>query len=209
MYILGLTGSIGMGKTTAAATFRQHGIAVYDADASVHQLMGPKGKALDPVQKAFPNVIKNDYIDRKALGSVVYNNKKALARLEAILHPLVQDIQLGFLRQCAKSRKKLVVLDIPLLFENKIDKSFDAVAVVTAPNYLQKTRVLQRPGMTLERFTQIGEHQWPDLEKRKRADFIIQTGLGRHHSLLCIRNIIKIIQNRRGHCWSAQRVNNA
>ena len=209
MYILGLTGSIGMGKTTAAATFRQHGIAVYDADASVHQLMGPKGKALDPVQKAFPNVIKNDYIDRKALGSVVYNDKKALACLEAILHPLVQDLQLGFLRQCAKARKKLVVLDIPLLFENKIDKSFDAVAVVTAPHYMQRTRVLQRPGMTLERFTRIVEHQWPDLEKRKHADFIIQTGLGRHHSLLCIRNIINITQNRRGRCWPVQRVNNA
>jgi dephospho-CoA kinase len=209
MYILGLTGSIGMGKTTASATFRQYGIAVYDADASVHQLMGPNGKALKPVQRAFPSVVQNNYIDRKALGSVVYNDKTALALLESILHPLVQDMQLGFLRQCAKTRKKLVVLDIPLLFENERDKSFDAVAVVTAPNYLQKIRVLQRPGMTLERFTQILEHQWSDLEKRKRADFVIQTGLGRHHSLLCIRNIIKITRKRQGQCWSVQRDDNA
>jgi dephospho-CoA kinase len=209
MYILGLTGCIGMGKTTAASTFRQYGIAVYDADTSVHQLMGPKGKALGPVQKAFPGVVINNYIDRKALGSVVYNDKNALALLESILHPMVQDKQLGFLRQCANSREKLVVLDIPLLFENKIDKSVDAVAVVTAPKYLQKTRVLKRPGMTLERFTKIVEHQWPDLEKRKRADFIVQTGLGRHHSLLCIRNIINVTQNRRGHCWPIQRINNA
>ena len=121
--------------------------------------------------------------------------------MESILHPMVQDMQQGFLRQCAKSRQRLVVLDIPLLFENNIDKSFDAIAVVTAPIYLQKTRVLQRPGMTIERFTQIVKHQWPDLEKRKRADFIIQTGLGRYHSLACIRHIINMTRNRRGLCW--------
>ena len=207
MFILGLTGSIGMGKTTAAKAFQQNGIVVYDADAVVHQLTGPKGKAVRLVKKAFPEAVTNNYVDRKALGSIVYSNKKALVHLESILHPLVQDMQLAFLRQCAKSRKKLVVLDIPLLYENSIDGFCDAVAVVTAPLYLQKIRVLGRPGMTPKRFNQIVKNQLSDSEKRKRANFIIQTGLGRNHSLLCIRNIIDIAQNCRGHCWPIQRVN--
>ena len=201
MFILGLTGSVGMGKTTAAAAFRQNGIAVYDADAAVHQLMGPKGKALGSVRKAFPEAVKNNCVDRRALGSIVYRNKKALAHLESILHPMVQDMQLEFLRKCAKSRAKLVVLDIPLLYENNIDRFCDAVAVVTAPLYLQKIRVLRRPGMTPKRFNQIVKNQLSDSQKRKRADFIIQTGLGQNHSLLCIRNIINIAQNCHSNCW--------
>ena len=119
MYLLGLTGSVGMGKTTAAEVFRRYGAAVYDADATVHQLMGSDGSASGLIKRAFPDVVKNNIIDRKALGLIVYNDEKALAELEAILHPLVQEVQAGFLRQCAKSRKKLVVLDIPLLFEKK------------------------------------------------------------------------------------------
>ena len=171
MYLLGLTGSVGMGKTTAAEVFRCYGAAVYDADATVHQLMGSDGSALGLIKKAFPDVIKNNVIDRKALGLIVYNDEKALAELEAILHPLVQEIQAEFLRQCAKSRKKLVVLDIPLLFEKKIDRLVDAVAVVTAPKYIQKLRVLRRPEMTLERFNQIIGHQCSDSEKRNRANY--------------------------------------
>jgi len=207
MFILGLTGSIGMGKTTVARAFQQNGIAVYDADAAVHQLTDFKGKAVGSVKKVFPEAVKNNCVDRRALGSIVYRNKKALAYLESILHPLVQDMQLEFLRQCGKSRKRLVVLDFPLLYENSIDRFCDAVAVVTAPLYLQKIRVLGRPGMTPKRFNQIIKNQLPDLDKRKRADFIIQTGLGRNHSLLCVRNIIDIVQNCRGNCWPIQRVN--
>jgi dephospho-CoA kinase len=206
MYLLGLTGSVGMGKTTTANVFRRFGAAVYDADATVHQLMGSGGSALGLVKRVFPDVVKNNSIDRKALGLIVYNDKKALSDLELILHPLVQKAQARFLRQCAKSRKKLVVLDIPLLFENKIDRYFDAVAVVTAPEYVQKIRVLQRPEMTVKRFKQIVGHQWSDLEKRRRADFIIQTGLGRRYSLLCIRKIIELTKNHRGHYWPPQRV---
>jgi dephospho-CoA kinase len=207
MYLLGLTGSVGMGKTTTADVFRRFGAAVYDADATVHHLMGSGGSALGLVKRAFPDVVKNNSIDRKALGLIVYNDKKALSDLELILHPLVQKVQARFLRQCAKSRKKLVVLDIPLLFENKIDRCFDAVAVVTAPQYVQKIRVLQRPEMTPERFKQIVAHQWSDLEKRKRADFVIQTGLGRRYSLSCVHKIIKLTKNYRGQYWPPQRVN--
>ena len=206
MYILGLTGSIGMGKTTAAAMFRQYGVAVYDADAAVHQLMEPNGKAVAPVKKLFPNIVENDNIDRKALGSVVFNNNKALASLEAILHPLVQNMQHEFLRQKAKSRETLVVLDIPLLFEKKIDQFCDAVAVVTAPLSLQKTRVLSRPLMTTKQFERILDKQLPNAEKINRAEFVIQTGLGRYHSLKYIRNIIGITRSRRGKCWPIQRV---
>lgn len=207
MYLLGLTGSVGMGKTTAADVFRCNGAAVYDADATVHQLMRSGGSALGLIRRAFPDVVKNNTINREALGLIVYNDKKALAKLESILHPLVQEVQAEFLRQCAKSRKKLVVLDIPLLFEKGIDKYFDAVAVVTAPRYIQELRVLRRPEMTRERFNQIVGHQCSDLEKRRRADFIIQTGLGRRYSLLCIHKIIKIMQNQHGLCWPPKRVN--
>lgn len=206
MYILGLTGSIGMGKTTAAAMFRQYGVAVYDADAAVHQLMEPNGKALAPVKKLFPQIVENDNIDRKALGAVVFNNNTALASLESILHPLVQSMQREFLRQKAKSGESLVVLDIPLLFEKKIDLFCDAVAVVTAPLYLQKIRVLSRPRMTNKQFERILDKQLPNAEKINRAEFVIQTGIGRYHSLKYVRKIIGITRSRRGNCWPIQRV---
>ncbi len=202
MYILGLTGSIGMGKSTAAGAFRLCGAAVYDADATVHKLLGPKGRAVKAVGMAFPGVIEDNSVDHKALGSIVYDNKRDLLRLESILHPLARDQQLKFLRKHAKARKKLVVLDIPLLFEKQLDSFCDAVVVVTAPGFLQKARVLARPGMTNKRYYQILDNQMPDLEKRKRADFLVQTGLGKNHSLLCIRNIIATTQNRNGRVWS-------
>ncbi len=206
MFILGLTGSVGMGKTTATRVFRQFGVAVYDADASVHQLIGPKGKAVALIQKAFPEAVKNNHVNRSVLGSIVYNDQSSLTCLESILHPLVQDMQLQFLQRCATSRNNLVVLDVPLLFENKIDKICDAVAVVTAPEYIQKTRVLNRPGMSTKRFNQIRKNQFSDLQKRRRADFIIQTGLGRNHSLLCVCKVIGKVKNLRGNCWPKQRV---
>ena len=206
MFILGLTGSVGMGKTTAARAFRQFGVAVYDADASVHQLIGPKGKAVALIKKVFPEAVKNNHVNRSVLGSIVYNDQSSLTCLETILHPLVQDMQLQFLRRCAISRNNLVVLDVPLLFENKINKICDAVVVVTAPEYIQKTRVLNRPGMSTKRFNQIRKNQFSDLQKRRRADFIIQTGLGRNHSLLCVCKVIGKVKNRRGNCWPKQRV---
>tara|TARA_B100000315_G_scaffold35811_1_gene30486 strand:- start:3801 stop:4436 length:636 start_codon:yes stop_codon:yes gene_type:complete len=205
MYILGLTGSIGMGKTTAANAFRHYGVPVYDADAAVHQLTGPGGKAVEAVGEAFPGVVKNgahgNMVDRQLLGPKVFDDKAALARLEDILHPLVRQIQLEFLRQAAKRHEKLAVLDVPLLFEVGSDQLCDAIAVVTAPAYLQRIRVLSRPGMTEDRFAQVLKSQLPDGEKRKRADFLIQTSLGKNFSLLCIRNIIEITKDRIGHKW--------
>ena len=201
MYILGLTGSIGMGKTTAANAFRHYGVPVYDADAAVHRLTGPGGKAVDAVVEAFPGVVKDNAVDRQLLGPKVFDDKAALARLEDILHPLVRQIQLEFLRQAAKRQEKLVVLDVPLLFEVGSDQLCDATAVVTAPPYLQRIRVLSRPGMTEERLAQVLESQMPDAEKRKYADFLIQTSLGKNFSLLCIRNIIEICKDRIGHKW--------
>lgn len=196
MYILGLTGSVGMGKSTAAEDFRHCGVSVYDADASVHSLIGPGGCAVEAVGEAFPGVIKGRAVDRRALGAQVFSDKMALARLEAILHPLANASRLGFLRQAAKRRAKLVALDVPLLFEVGADKMCDGVAVVTAPKYLQKLRVLSRPGMTEERFDQILKNQILDAEKRSRADFIIQTSLGRKFSLICIKNIITFVRDR-------------
>ena len=202
MYILGLTGSIGMGKTTAANAFRHYGVPVYDADTAVHQLTEPGGKAVEAVGEAFSGVVKNHGVDRQLLGPQVFDDKAALARLEDILHPLVRQIQLAFLRQAAKRHEKLVVLDVPLLFEVGSDQLCDAIAVVTAPAYLQRIRVLSRAGMTEDRLVQVLESQLPDAEKRKYADFLIQTSLGKNFSLLCIRNIIEICKDQIGHKWS-------
>jgi len=201
MYILGLTGSIGMGKTTAANAFRYFGVKVYDADAAVHKLTGVGGQAVEAVGAAFPGVVKEGAVNRALLGPMVFEDKAALGRLEAILHPMVRRVQLEFLRQAAKSRETLVVLDVPLLFEVGTDRYCDGIAVVTAPAFLQRLRVLSRPGMTKERLAQVLASQMPDAEKRKRSDFLIQTSMGRNFSLLCIRNIITITQDLPGHPW--------
>ncbi|MBN07545.1 MAG: dephospho-CoA kinase [Rhodospirillaceae bacterium] len=192
MFVLGLTGSIGMGKTTAAAMFRCHKVPVYDADASVHQLLGRGGAAVPAVGNLFPATVRDDGIDRETLGKIVFNDPQALGWLESILHPLVRKRQTAFLRVSAGQRRRLVVLDIPLLFETGADSTCDAVAVVSAPFYLQSLRVLSRSGMSEEKFSSILARQMPDLEKRRRADFVIPTGLGRRMALISIREIIKV-----------------
>ncbi len=193
MFVLGLTGSIGMGKTTVAAMFRCQKIPVYDADAGVHQLLAPGGAAVPAVRNAFPGVVRDGGVDRQALGKIVFDDPQILAWLESILHPLVRKRQTAFLRLSAGHRRRLVVLDIPLLFETGADATCDAVAVVSAPLYLQRLRVLGRSGMTAEKFSSILARQMSDLEKRRQADFIIPTGLGRRFSLLSIREIIKVL----------------
>ncbi len=192
MFVLGLTGSIGMGKTTAAAMFRCHKVPVYDADAGVHQLLGQGGAAVPAVGNLFPGTVRDGGIDRETLGKIVFDDPQALGRLESILHPLVRKRQTTFLRVSAGQRRRLVVLDIPLLFETGADSACDAVAVVSAPFFLQRLRVLGRSSMTEEKFSGIIARQMPDLEKRRRADFIIPTGLGRRTTLLSIREIIKV-----------------
>ena len=189
MVILGLTGSIGMGKSTAAADFRRLRVAVHDTDETVHALMAPGGAAFDQICQVFPGVRSKVGIDRKRLGDLVFADMAALKKLEAILHPLVRKQKTEFLKRSALRRQNLVVLDVPLLFETGGEAKCDAVVVVTAPTFVQRARVMARPGMTTEKFESILAKQVPDLIKRRSADFVVQTGLGRIASLRKIRHI--------------------
>jgi dephospho-CoA kinase len=193
MIVLGLTGSIGMGKSTAAALLHRLGVPVHDADASVHRLLGRNGAAVERVAAAFPGTGGANGIDRAELGRRVFNDKAALRRLERILHPLVRAESDRFLRRMAAHRVPLVVLDIPLLFESGGDRRCDAVIVVSAPSFLQRARVLARPGMSESRLAAILAKQMPDREKRNRADFIVPTGLGRRLTLRRLAEIVKML----------------
>jgi dephospho-CoA kinase len=172
--ILGLTGSIGMGKSTVAAMFTETGVPVFDADACVHRLQGPGGALVPAIEAEFPGTTGPDGVDRAALGAQVFGNDAAMARLEAIVHPAVAAEREAFLIEHAGA--KLVVFDIPLLFETHREKGLDAIAVVSADLETQRRRVLARPNMTPERFAEILARQLPDAEKRARADFTIDTG---------------------------------
>ena len=173
-FILGLTGSIGMGKSTVAAMFREAGVPVFDADAAVHELQGPGGALLPMIEEVFPGTTGPQGVDRIKLGAAVFGDPEKLKRLEAIVHPAVGAMRAGFLEENAG--QKLIVFDIPLLFEKGGFDMIDAVAVVSAPADQQRARVLARPGMTEEKFAQIKAIQVPDAEKRARADYVIDTG---------------------------------
>ena len=173
-FILGLTGSIGMGKSTVAAMFSDLGVPVFDADACVHRLQGPNGRLLPVIEQAFPGATGPGGVDRAALGMQVFGNRQAMAWLEAIVHPAVAQEREAFLIE--HGAQPLVVFDIPLLFEKAMQDQVDAVAVVSADPATQRSRVLARPGMTPERFSGILELQMPDAEKRARADYVIDTG---------------------------------
>lgn len=201
MIILGLTGSIGMGKTVTAGMFRHLGVAVHDADVAVHRFLGSGGAAVAEVEAAFPGVAKGGAIDRAVLGRRVFGDAEALRCLEGILHPMVGRDRDRFLRQVAIRRGHLAILDIPLLFEIGGGASCDAVVVVTAPAFLQRMRVLARPGMTEERLAAILARQVPDAEKRRRADFIVQTGLGRGYALRCVQEIITVTRGISPRVW--------
>lgn len=172
--ILGLTGSIGMGKSTVAKMMRNLGIPVFDADAAVHELQGPVGALLPAIEAAFPGTTSLAGVDRAKLGGFVFGNPERLATLEGIVHPAVAGMRRAFLQQHADAA--LVVFDIPLLFEKGRAKDLDAVAVVSAPSEIQRARVLARPGMTEEKFLRILALQVPDAEKRAQADYVIDTG---------------------------------
>lgn len=193
MIVLGLTGSIGMGKTVAARTFESLGVPVHDSDAAVHALMKKGGRAVEAVGKAFPGVVKDGAVDRPALGKIVFGDPAELKRLEAILHPMVRDEEQRFRARMKRRREPLVVLDVPLLLETGGDARCDAVAVVSAPARVQRSRVLARPGMTPERLDAVLKHQMSDKEKKKRADFVIHSGIGRTHSLRQIRRIVTML----------------
>jgi dephospho-CoA kinase len=204
MIILGLTGSIGMGKTTAARAFRNLGVGVHDADKVVHSLMAPDGAATAAVLDAFPVAEKDGGIDRHALGALVFGKPAKLKQLEKILHPLVRQKQAVFLATSARRGQKLVVLDIPLLFETGGNTRCDGVVVVSAPALIQKQRVMARPGMTKKRYDSILNHQMADQDKRRLADFVVLTGLSRHHSLRQIANIVTVTKTWRPRQWSAR-----
>ncbi|HZT51984.1 MAG TPA: dephospho-CoA kinase [Stellaceae bacterium] len=180
MKVLGLTGSVGMGKSTAAAMLRRMRLPVFDADRAVHRLLAPGGAAVAAVAQAFPGVAAADGgIDRRALGARVFGDRAALARLEAILHPLVAVAELRFLGRARAHRRRLVVMDVPLLYETGRERYCDAVAALWAPRFLQRARVLARPGMTEARLAFLRAQQVSDAEKRRRADFWVPSGLGR------------------------------
>ncbi|MFL9840215.1 dephospho-CoA kinase [Sphingomonas sp. ST-64] len=172
--VLGLTGSIGMGKSTVAAMFADAGVPVFDADAEVHRLQGPGGALVAEIEAAFPDTTGPEGVNRTALGEAVFGNPEAFKRLEGIVHPAVAHARNEFLK--ANADQPLVLLDVPLLFEAGGWRQVDKIAVVSAPAEVQRARVLARPGMTAARFEAILARQTPDAEKRARADFVIPTG---------------------------------
>ncbi|MBO0347161.1 dephospho-CoA kinase [Roseibium sp. CAU 1637] len=176
MIRIGLTGSIGMGKSTTADMFARRGVPVHDADRTVHQLYA--GPAVPMIEAAFPGSTRDGSVDRGLLGEMVVGNKPALARLEEIVHPLVRDAEEAFLAEAERHGRRAVLLDIPLLFETGGRNRVDLCVVVTASADIQKKRVLARSGMSLERFEALRAKQMPDAEKRLRAHFLIDTGLG-------------------------------
>lgn len=176
MIVLGLTGSVGMGKSTAAKMFEEEGVPVFDADAAVHRLYEDEGVPL--IEAAFPGTTREGRVDRDLLSARVVGDERALAKLESIIHPLVMTARKAFLATAENAGAKIAVLDIPLLFETGGHVRVDKVAVVSAPHHMQKARVMQRPGMTEEKFAAIHTRQIPDAEKRVRADFIIDTSQG-------------------------------
>jgi dephospho-CoA kinase len=173
-FVLGLTGSIGMGKSAVAAMFEALRVPVFDADAEVRRMQGPDGSLLEPIEAAFPGTTGTAGVDRETLGEAVFGDEAALARLEGIVHPAVREARAAFLQRHADAG--LVVFDIPLLFEKGGAEEVDAVLVVSAPADVQRARVLARPGMSPGRFAQILGLQLPDAEKRARADYVIDTG---------------------------------
>lgn len=189
MIVIGLTGSIGMGKSTTAKMFKYQGIAVHDADAVVHDLY-KQGPLVDEIEARFFGTKTPGGIDRKKLGAYVLNDKQAMKELEALVHPHVTSARKSFLDDSRQKNAKIVVLDIPLLFETGANAGVDKIVVVTAPYEVQRERVLSRPDMTEEKFQQILERQVPDSEKRARADFIIDTSLGIEAAKAQVQKII-------------------
>ena len=189
MRVIGLTGSIGMGKSTAAQQLKRLGLPVYDADAAIHSLSAAGGAAIPAIRARFPQVIHKGAVDRSALGAIVFADRGALKDLEKILHPLTRKLQRRFLARNALAGRKRVVLDIPLLFETGGEKRCDLTLVVTAPAFLQRQRVLRRPGMTAAKLDGILARQTPDPEKRRRADHVIPTGQGKRYSLRILRRV--------------------
>ena len=195
MIVLGLTGSIGMGKSTTARLFAEEGARVHDADQTVHELYADGGAAVGPIAEAFPSAVKQDAVDRPALAAALARDPAAFERLEAIVHPLVARSRDAFVQAAAQTGAEVIVLDVPLLFETGGHQGLDAVVVVSAPHHLQRQRVLERPGMTPERLDHLIGRQVPDAAKRERADFVVETGQGVDHARAQVRQILATVKD--------------
>lgn len=196
MIVIGLTGSIGMGKSTVAQMFAEEGAPAFNSDDAVHALYAPGGAGVGPVGAAFPGVVKDGAVDRAALSARVVDNAGALKRLEAIVHPLVARAQAQFLDAARAAGAEAVVLDIPLLFETGAESRVDTVVVVSAPADVQRARVLARPGMTVEKFESLLAKQVPDFEKRARADFTINTGGSLEETRKRVRTVLDALREQ-------------
>jgi dephospho-CoA kinase len=200
-YLLGLTGSIGMGKSTTSAMFRAAGVPVHDADQAVHDLYA--GAAVPQIEAAFPGTTTNGVVDRARLSAAVLGRPEALTKLEAIIHPLVRAKEQAFLVEARRSGATVAVLDIPLLLETGAEGRYDAVVVVTAPAEVQRKRVLGRPGMSEEKFAAILARQMPDAEKRRRAHFLVDTSHGLMAAERQVRSILNAVAGRFGRAQRA------
>ncbi|HWV11957.1 MAG TPA: dephospho-CoA kinase [Sphingobium sp.] len=196
MKIYGLTGSIGMGKSAVAAMLRREGVPLFDADAEVHRLQGPEGRLLPAIEARFPGTTGPMGVDRAKLGAAVFGHPQELKALEAIVHPAVKVERMAFLRRYRS--RAFVVLDIPLLFESHMERKLAGVIVVTAPAWKQRKRVLARKGMTVAKFRKILHLQTPDAEKRRRADYIIQTGTTFAATRAQVRRLVACLGSKTG-----------
>jgi dephospho-CoA kinase len=196
MIVLGLTGSVGMGKSATAKMFADEGVPVFDADAAVHRLY--EGEAAPLIEAAFPGTVSAGRVDRERLSRAVVGNNEAFAKLEAIIHPLVQKAREEFLAAAKAKGSHVAVLDIPLLFETGGERKVDKIVVVSAPHPVQKERVLSRVGMTEEKFSAIVAKQMPDSEKRKHADFVIDTSRGFEAAREEVRAILRALSQTKG-----------
>ena len=194
-FVLCLTGSLGMGKSTAASFFAECGVPVHDSDAVVHALY--EGEAVSLIEQAFPGSTLGGKVNRNTLAAMVLNDQAALARLEAIIHPLVTASREKFLAQAQARGAPIVVVDIPLLFETAAQSQCDAVVVVSVPAEIQRARALDRPGMTEEKFATLLAKQMPDAEKRGRADFVVDSSQSFEHTRAQIRDILETVATMR------------
>ncbi len=190
MLVIGLTGGMGMGKSTAAAVFRRARIPVFDADRAVHALGAKGGRAVAPIGAAFPGTVRNGAVDRARLRKQVIGDPTGIERLEAILHPLVRAAERGFLARARRAGQRVAVLDIPLLLETGSERRVHRVVVVSAPTSVQRARLRRRGMMQPDELSAILARQMPDREKRRRADLVVPTGLSRHHGQRVLRRLI-------------------
>jgi dephospho-CoA kinase len=192
-YVIGLTGGIGMGKSETAKLFAAEGVAVHDADAAIARLYGKGGAAVEAIAKAFPGTVKDGAVDRAALSARVVNDPAALAGLEALVHPLVQQDRKDFLKN---SPAPIILFDIPLLLEIGAEREMDTVVVASAPEQVRRARVLARPGMTAEKFESLKARQLPDAQKRQQAHYVVMTDKGLEHAREQVKIILADIRNK-------------